>query len=191
MTRMQRFGFLAVSILLISAPLCAAEEGATPPENTQLGWIFRWIVFAIVAIALIKAFAGAGPGLRSNSEQISQKIAEGTRAREAAEKQKREVQAKLAGIEAEVARLRAEAKQAMEGEAARLKALAKREAQLIEKAAQDEIAAAQRAGGLELKALAARMAVERAEQELARRITPEAQASLFRSFVAELDRSPN
>jgi F-type H+-transporting ATPase subunit b len=188
---MQRFGFLAVSILLISAPLCAAEEGATPPENTQLGWIFRWIVFAIVAIALIKAFAGAGPGLRSNSEQISQKIAEGTRAREAAEKQKREVQAKLAGIEAEVAKLRAEAKQAMEGEASRLKALAKREAQLIEKAAQDEIAAAQRAGGLELKALAARLAVERAEQELARRITPEAQASLFRSFVAELDRSPN
>jgi F-type H+-transporting ATPase subunit b len=188
---MQRFGFLAVSILLISAPLCAAEEGVTPPENTQMGWIFRWIVFAIVAIALIKAFAGAGPGLRSNSEQISQKIAEGTRAREAAEQQKREVQAKLAGIEAEVAKLRAEARQAMEGEAARLKALAKREAELIEQSAQAEIAAAQRAGGLALKALAAKLAVERAEQELARRITPEAQASLFRGFVAELERSPN
>jgi F-type H+-transporting ATPase subunit b len=190
-SRFQRLSFLALSALVMAAPLVAAEEGTTPPENTQLGWIFRWIVFAIVAIALIKAFAGAGPGLRSNSEQISQKIAEGTRAREAAEKQKREVQAKLAGIEAEVAKLRAEAKVAMEGEAVRLKALAKREAELIEQSAQAEIAAAQRAGALELKAVAARLAVERAEQELTRQITPEAQASLFRSFVAELERSPN
>lgn len=191
MSRFQHLAFLALSMLLTSAPLLAAEQGATPPENTQLGWIFRWIVFAIVAIALIKAFAGAGPGLRSNSEQIAQKIAEGTRAREAAEKQKREVQAKLAGIDAEVAKLRAEAKKAMEGEASRLKALAKREAEIIEQSAQAEIAAAQRGGSLALKAFAAKLAVERAEQELARQITPEAQASLFRSFVADLERSPN
>jgi hypothetical protein len=33
--------------------------------------------------------------------------------------------------------------------------------------------------------------VERAEGLLAAEITPEAQATLFRTFVAELDRSPN
>ena len=95
------------------------------------------------------------------------------------------------GIDAEVSRLRAEAKKSMEAEAVRLRALARREAEIIERAAQAEIAAAQRAASLELKSLAARLAVERAQAVLAREITPEAQAVLFNSFVLELERGAN
>jgi F-type H+-transporting ATPase subunit b len=170
----------------------AAEEVAAPaPENSPAGWIFRWINFAIVAIGIIYLFAKAAPGFRSHTEEISQKIAEGARAREAAEKQRREVQAKLAGIDAEVEKLRVEAKKSMDAEAVRLKALARREAEIIEQAAQAEIVAAQRAGALELKALAARLAIERAETVLSKQITPEAQAALFNTFVLELERSAN
>jgi F-type H+-transporting ATPase subunit b len=181
---------LSVSFLLLGAPVIA-QESTSSPENTPTGLIFRWIIFAIVFVAIICCFAKAAPGLRSRSEEISQKIAEGARAREAAEAQRRVVQAKLAGIDAEVAKLREEARKSMEAEAARLKALARREAEIIEHAAQAEILAAHRAAALELKALAARLAIERAEAVLTKEITPEAQASLFRTFVLELEGSAN
>lgn len=187
-----RLAFLAISFVLLALPTMAAEGAAAPaPENSPAGWIFRWINFAIVAIGIIYLFAKAAPGFRSHTEEISQKIAEGARAREAAEKQRREVRAKLAGIDAEVEKLRVEAKKSMDAEAVRLKALARREAEIIEQAAQAEIVAAQRAGAIELKALAARLAIERAEAVLSKQITPEAQAALFNTFVLELERSAN
>jgi F0F1-type ATP synthase membrane subunit b/b' len=183
--------FSVFSFFLIAAP-AMAEEAATRPENSQAGWIFRWINFAIVLAAIVYFFAKvAAPSLRTRSDEIAQKIAEGSRAREAAEKQRRDVQAKLAGIDAEVAKLREEAKRSTEAEAVRLKTLARQEAEIIERAAQAEIVAAQRAATLEMKALAARLAIERAETVLAGQITPAAQASLFHTFVTELDRSAN
>lgn len=187
-----RVTFFVIFLALLAIPATAAEEAAaSSPENSPAGWIFRWIIFAIVAIGIIYVFGKAAPAFRSRTEEISQKIAEGARAREAAEVQRREVQAKLAGIDAEVARLRGEAKKSMEAEAVRLKAQTRREAEIIEQAAQAEIAAVQRAGTLELKAFAARLAIERAEAVLTRQITPEAQTSLFDTFVRELDRSAN
>lgn len=198
---MTRFRSLAVlgwrfvasaTILLLSLTASAYGQEATPsPENSSTGWIFRWIIFAIVFVGIARFFAKSAPALRARAQEIGEKIAEGTRAREAAEKQRREVQIKLAGIDAEVSRLRAEAKKSMEAETVRLRALARREAEIIERAAQAEIAAAQRAASIELKSLAARLAVERAQAVLAREITPEAQAFLFNSFVLELERGAN
>ncbi|MGD0963676.1 MAG: ATP synthase F0 subunit B [Candidatus Acidiferrales bacterium] len=177
--------------LLTAAPLLA-EEGAPGPENSPSGWIFRWINFAIVFSALVYFFTKvAAPSLRERSKEISKKIAEGARAREAAQQQRREVQRKLAGIGKEVESIRADAKRDADAEAVRLRALARLEAEVIERAAQAEIRAAQRAAQLELKAFAARLAVDRAEGLLTDQMTPEAQSSLFHTFVAELDRSTN
>ena len=61
---------------------------------------------------------------------------------------------------------------------------------MIERAAQEEIAAAQRAARLEMKSLAARLAIERAEFLLRQELTP-AEAALFRGFVGDLQRSAN
>lgn len=189
--RWQTWFFCGCSFLLIVGP-ALAEAAAPKPEDSPAGWIFRWINFAIVFAAIVYFFTKvAAPALRTRSEEIAQKIAEGARAREAAEKQRAEVQAKLAGIEQEVARIRVDAKRDAEAEAVRLRALARHEAEVIERAAQEEIRAAQRAAQLELKAFAARLAVDRAEALLATEITPEAQAILFHTFVAELQRSAN
>jgi F-type H+-transporting ATPase subunit b len=178
------FAALCCGAMLCTMPVFAQE--AQRPEETQLGWTFRWINFALVAALIIWGFSKAVPHFRSNAADISQKIAEGKRAREAAEKQRAEAKAKLAGIPQEVEAIRADAKRSTQLEGERLRALAKRDAEMIEHAGQEEIAATERASRMELKALAARLAIERAEAVLRRDLSDADEASLFRAFVAEL-----
>jgi len=187
----RRAGWMAALFFLAALP-ALAQEGESSPADSPTGWIFRWLNFAIVfgAIAYFAVKAG-GPYFRKQADEISRKIAEGTRAREAAEQQRKEIQAKLAAIEQEVAAMRAEAKRDAEAEAQRLRALAREEAQKIEAIAQAEIAAAERAARMELKSLGARMAIERAEALLRQELTPKAETALFENFVRELQRSPN
>jgi len=185
----QLLGIIAASLLL-AAPVLA-EESKPSPADSPTGQIFRWVNFAIVFFLLVYAFRRARPYFRSHTEEIAQKIEEGTRAREAAEKQRREAQAKLAEIDTVVAEMRADAKRGAAAEAERVRALARTEADAIERAAQAEIAAAERAARIELKVLAAGMAVERAEALLRQELTPKAEAALFRTFVGELEGSAN
>src|SRR5450755_122117 len=159
----RQLNFLAVVFLFAAIP-ALAQEGDASPANSPTGWVFRWLNFAIVfgAIAYCAVKYG-GPSFRANSEDISKKIEEGARAREAAEQQKKEMEAKLANLPNESVQMRADAKRDAEAEALRLRALGREEGAKIEKSALAEIAAAERAARMELKALAARMAVERAE----------------------------
>lgn len=175
---------LALATFAFAAPLFAQEEPG--PEASPAGWIFRWLNFAIVAALIVWSFSKAAPYFRKHADEISQKIAEGARAREAAERQRAEAQAKLANIPQEVEAIRAEAKRGTQLEGERLRALAKTEAETIERAGQAEIAATERAARIELKILAAQLAVERAEAVLRRDLTDDNEAALFRTFVAEL-----
>ena len=179
-----------ITLLMLAALPAVAQEAEASPVDTPIGWIFRWLNFAIVfgAIAYL-AWKKGGPYFRAQAEEISRKIAEGARAREAAERQRQEVHAKRANIENEIAAMRAEAKRDTEAETMRLRTLAREEAEKIERAAQAQIAAAERTARMELKALAARMAVERAEVLLRKELTPKSEAALFQTFVQELERS--
>jgi F-type H+-transporting ATPase subunit b len=186
----RRVIFICIFSILVAVPAFAQEGGDIADSPT--GVIFRWLNFAIVAGIILYFFVKiAAPHFRSQSEEISRKIAEGARAREAADQQRAAAQQKLAGLGDEVARLRADAKRSGEAEAQRLRALARAEAEMIARAAQEEIAASQRAARLEMKALAARLAIERAESLLQQQITPAEQAILFEAFVADLQGSAN
>ena len=61
----------------------------------------------------------------------------------------------------------------------------------IAAAAKSEIAAAERSARLELKALAAKLAVDGAESLLAKQLTPQVQESLVSAFVKSLEARPN
>ena len=167
---------LAALVFLFAAPALAQEANSVTDQ--PVGQVFRWINFAIVLGLIVWGFSKAVPYFRRHAEEISQKIAEGARAREAAEKRRADAQAKLATIGAEVARMREESKRASALEAERLKALARTEAETIERAAQAEIAATEHAARLELKTLAARLAVERAEDLLRGQIDSAIEAAL-------------
>jgi len=176
-------------VALLAAPIFA--QGSGDATTTAAGWTFRWINFAIAFGVIAWGFSKAGPYFRKHSQEISQKIAEGKRAREAAENQRRAVQEKLSHIDEEVAQLRTQASRANEAEAQRLRAVAKQEAQHIERTGHAEIAAAEHAARLELRAFAGRLAVERAEVLLRQHMTPAAEAAVFSAFVESLEGSGN
>jgi F-type H+-transporting ATPase subunit b len=202
MTRNRRAGRFAVTnkkiffvslFLVLFCPALtahAAEEAAA--ANERATEIFKWINFAIVASAIVWVFAKVLPPIfRSNAQKISSAITDATATRAAADRQLREAEAKLANLQREVAELRAFAGREGAGEAERIRALAKSDAQKIFQAAKAEIEAAERAARLELKAIAAKLAVDGAETLLAKELTPQTQESLVSAFVKSLEGRPN
>lgn len=191
MTRLFRsVGGFALAMLLTAAPVLA-QGGETSPADSSTGWIFRWVNFAIIVALIVWGLRKLAPYFRSHADEISRKIAEGASARATAEEHRRAAEARLANLDKEIAQLRAESKRDAEAEAQRLRDMARDEVHKIDRTAQAEIAAADRAARLELRAVVARMAIEKAEALLRDEMTPEADSSLFREFVAELDRSVN
>jgi F-type H+-transporting ATPase subunit b len=87
--------------------------------------------------------------------------------------------------------LRETAKRESAAEADRIRNLTRTDAQKIDAAANAEVDAAERAARLELKALAANLAVDGAESLLVTQLTPSAQESLIKNFVKSLEGRPN
>ena len=178
-------------VLLVAMP-ALAQEGEASPADSTVGWIFRWLNFVLVFGAIAWAIRKYGaPYFRQHADEISQQIAESARAREAAERQRREMQAKLAGLDDEVMRIRAAAKRDADAKAQRLRDQAHAEAEKIQRVAREEIAAAEREARMGLKILGARLALDRAEKLVREEITPQAEEVLFREFLVELQRSLN
>jgi len=193
MTRNRRI-FFCTSVLavflwgVVSAH--AAEEGTAAAERASE--IFKWINFAIVAGLILWVFGKKLPPIfRKNADKISSAITSATFAKAAADAQVREAETKLARLQQEIAELRTGAEREGAGEAERIRALAKSDAQKISAAANAEIEAAERAARLELKAIAANLAVDGAESLLSKQLTPQAQESLVSAFVKSLEGRPN
>jgi F-type H+-transporting ATPase subunit b len=194
MTRSAGWKFLAgVSAMLLFAAITvhAAEEGGNATTE-RANEIFKWINFAIVAGLIAWVFLKLTPPFfRKNAETISSAISKATAAKAEAQRQLREAEEKLARLEHEVAQLRATAQRQMAAETERLKAITESDIEKVTLAAKAEIEAAERAARLELKTIAASLAVDGAESLLAKELTPQVQESLVAAFVKTLERRPN
>ncbi len=189
--RLRVFSSLLVLLFCVALSAHAAEEGGSAATE-RANEIFKWINFAIVAAVLIWLFAKyLPPKFRGNAEKISFAITKATAAKEEAERQVREAETKLANLKQEIAELQATAKREAVEEGERIRALAQSDAKKVGIAAHAEIEAAERAARMELKALAASLAVDGAETLLAKQLTPAAQESLMDNFVKSLEGRPN
>jgi F-type H+-transporting ATPase subunit b len=169
----------------------AAEEGGNATTE-RANEIFKWINFAIVAGLIAWVFLKLTPPFfRKNAETISSAITKATAAKAEAERQLREAEEKLARLQQEVTQLRATAQREAAAESERLRAITQSDVQKVGLAAKAEIEAAERAARLELKVIAANLAVDGAESLLAKQLTPQAQESLLSSFVKSLEGRPN
>jgi F-type H+-transporting ATPase subunit b len=177
--------------LFVAGSARAAEEAATPVAEHATE-IFKWINFAIVAGLILWVFGKLlPPKFRGQADIISSAITKATAAKNEADRQLREAETKLANLQKEVVELRAAADRESAAEVERILKATQVEAQKIGIAAKAEIEAAERAARLELKALAAKLAVDGAESLLAKQLTPQAQESLVNAFVKSLEGRPN
>jgi len=181
------------SMMLFAAGAARAEEETTNSARTQSAQeIFKWINFAIVAGVAVWLFGKVlPPKFRGNAEKINSAIAKATEAKAESDRLLREAEHKLAKLEKEVAALQSEAQAQTRNEVERLRAATQGDEEKIAAAVIAEIAAAERAARLELKALAAKLAVDGAESLLAKRLTPKVQESLVSAFVKTLETRPN
>jgi F-type H+-transporting ATPase subunit b len=171
--------------------LQAAEEGGNAATETATE-IFKWINFAIVAGVIVWVFGKKLPSVfKARAEAVSSAITSATRAKAAADAQLRDAENRLANLQKEVVELRALAEKEAAAEVERLRAATLSDAQKIAAAAKAEIEAAERAARLELKALAANLAVDGAESLLAKQLTPKTQEALISNFVKSLEGRPN
>ena len=194
MTRGSACKFLgsAIAILLFMAISAHAAEEGGAAATEHANEIFKWINFAIVAGLIGWVFLKLTPPFfRKNAETISSAISKATAAKAEAERQLREAEEKLAKLEQEVAQLRATAQREMAAETQRLKTITQSDIEKVKLAAKAEMEAAERAARLELKTIAANLAVDGAESLLAGELTPQVQESLVAAFVKSLEGRPN
>jgi F-type H+-transporting ATPase subunit b len=196
MTRCGRYLFFFAALFLtltfaVASAHAAGESAGANAKQERATEIFRWINFAIVAGVLGYVFLKiTPPTFRQNAAEISSAITKSTAAKAEADKQLRDAEQKLARLQQEVAQLRAAGEQDAKAESERIRNVTRSDTVKIG-AAKAEIEAAERAARLELKAIAANLAVDGAESLLAKQLTPQTQEALLANFVKGLEGRPN
>jgi F-type H+-transporting ATPase subunit b len=154
------------------------------------GWVvelLRWsnfvVLFGILGYLLRKPM---GRFFSERGREILEGIARGRRAREDAAARLRDIEARLAGLEAEIARLRDAAMSEAQADHSRLRAGAQAEAEKIRAMAEQEIASSAKQARSQIKNYAAVLAVELAEQRIRAGLTPERQDALLRHYAEEV-----
>lgn len=167
----------------------AAPEGARHEESKHerdlTGW--KWANFFILAGLLGWLISkNAGPFFAGRTKAIQKGIAEAAKLKYSAEVQARGIEERLAGLQAEIDAMRAEARQELQAEAERLKADTAQMLAKVQSQAEQDIAAAAKAARQELKAHSAELAARLAEGKLRARLDAAAQSNLVEGFVADL-----
>ena len=189
---LRRFSGLVVRgaiLVAFSLPL-PAQESSPDAASMTMDTVFRWLNFLLVfgAVAYVIAKFGA-PYFRGRAAGIAKSIDEASQSREAAEREFQQAAQKFATIESEIEQERRAAVAESAADRERIRALTQTEIDKISQAARAEIAAAQRAGAQELRAIAARLATERAAALIREQMNDVAEEALFDAFVGELERA--
>lgn len=175
---------------LLAAGTALAQEGEKTGRGTSE--LFKWINFVIVAALLLWLFAKKLPPIfRKNAEEVNSAISKAAAVKAEADAALREAERLLSSLDRKVDELRAEAQREMVAEAERIRAMTRSDVEKVAAAAKAEVEAAERAARNELKELAAKLAVDTAESQLATELTPAAHESLISGFVKSLAGRPN
>ena len=112
-----------LAVLLFVALGARAEEGASGPQQSAEN-LFKWINFALVAGFIIWLCLKKAPAyFGGRADEINSAIQKSTEAKEQADRQLRESEAKLQNLEQEIAELRASGQRESAAEAERIRNL--------------------------------------------------------------------
>ncbi|HLH43102.1 MAG TPA: ATP synthase F0 subunit B [Bryobacteraceae bacterium] len=191
MTRRLPPRFLAGVFALgfVFAVSCMAQEAGGGTESSEPEAIWKWANFIILAVGLGYLMAKTLPEFfRSRTEGIQRSIAEAQQTKLDAERRAAEMDARLAALESEIEKFRKQARQEIEREGERIRNETAAQIRRLEQQAEAEIEAAGKAARRELHALAARLALEMAEQRIRTRLSVHSEAALVDKFLTDLAR---
>jgi F-type H+-transporting ATPase subunit b len=177
----------ALAILLLVPFLLFMSAEGESRESGGGGMLGKVLNFAVLFGGLTFAlYKPARNFLAKRTRDIQASLDEAREGRLRAEAKLEEARAKLAALEGDVARLRAQAEAEGRAETERIKALAEKEARRIQAFTQQEIDLQLKAGIQELKEYTAGLAASLAEARMKRRLTPDEQSGLIDKSIADL-----
>lgn len=150
--------------------------------------IFEFLNFAIVALAVIIPLVRSMPKiLRKRSQTLKHDLETARKVSAEAGQRLSAIEAQLAGLDQEIAKIRTQMESESKQDEARIKASIGEESNRIVAAAEQEIAAAAAHAQRELRGFAVEQAVEQAARQLV--LTPETDRALIAEFVSEAGRN--
>jgi F-type H+-transporting ATPase subunit b len=148
-------------------------------------WVFTFINFGILALALGAGIKKVLPGLfRSRTASIQKSIEDARKASTEANARLSAIQERLSKLDAEIATIRSTAEEQGRAEEQRLLAATEEEKKKILQSAEQEIAAASASAQRDLKNFAAELAVSLAEKKIS--VSESADRNLVREFTQSL-----
>jgi F-type H+-transporting ATPase subunit b len=178
--------------LLFSAFLFAvalhAEEGAAAEPGMTSKWINFALLVAGLGYLLMKTLP---PFFKSRTAEIQQGILEAQAIKKDAEKRAAEMDARMAALGSEIEGFRSQSQSEMAQEADRIRQETARQMGRLEQQAQAEIETAGKIARRELKAFAAKLALDLAEKRVKDRLDQSVDALLVDDFVRDLEAAKN
>ncbi len=174
-------------LLLITAATLAAQEQAGGPAEPSMTW--KVVNFVILAIGLGYMMAKTLPGFfHSRTSSIQEGIAEAQKVKVDAERRAAEVDKRVSALGADIEKFRAQSRAEMEKEGERIRLETAATIQKLEQQSQVEIESAGKTARRELKAYAANLALDLAEQRVRARLDAGTENALVENFVLDLKR---
>ncbi len=166
----------------------AAANGEHKAAGDEGKWLYwKWANFAILAALLGYLIAkNSGPFFRGRTERIQKDMAESGRLREEAEKRAKEMESRLAALGSEIEKLRSSAKAEFTAEGERIRQETERRLKRIQQQTEQEVGLITKAAIDELRATAARLAVDLAEARIRAGMDKPTQSRLVNAFVGEV-----
>ena len=145
---------------------------------------FEWVNFAIIVLAIVIPLAKFLPKvIRRRAETLKQRLEDARKTTADANTRLSAVEAQLARLDDEIAKIRANVEEESKQDEARIKASIEEERARIVASSEQEISAAATRAQRELRHFAADLAIESAARQLV--LTPETDRALIDEFVSD------
>jgi len=177
-----------IAFLFVSAVALAQEEAKTAvAQESEPGAIWKWINFILLAIGLGYLMAKSLPAFfASRTASIQKGIVEAQQMKLDAERRASDMETRLSALGSEIQKFRTEAQAEMQQEGDRIRQETASQIRKLEQQAASEIESAGKNARRDLRAYAADLALDLAEQRIRTRLDPNTEAALVDNFVGDL-----
>lgn len=175
---------------LVNGPIVKWAAKTTGWSRDTTATVFLYLNFAIIFFGIAIPLGRALPKImRKRSETLSHNLTEARKATDDANARLSAVEAKLAGLDEEIARFRAQVEEDSKADEIRIKASIEEEKTRIVAGAGQELDMATAQAQRNLRLFATELAVEQASKQLT--LTPEADRALISEFIGQAQGGKN